>query len=124
MKISDIINQQARWEYDRRIKNGNWGADRIQVELDEAKEEPDLYKKLVEYADVFIITMGSVGGLITALNMTAEDFETVVKGKLALNELKYPLSVFESLPTNEAVALCRALWASKSSLHPDGDMVE
>jgi len=119
MDLPELIEYQSRWESDRGIHNGNWGADRIQVELDEAKEEPDLYKKLVEYADVAIITMGSVGAVIKALDLTAEDFEQILLKKLAINEAKYPLSQFVGRTTDEAIAHCRSVWGDMGRFYTD-----
>lgn len=110
MSLEPYITHQKRWEKIRGIKNGNFGADRIQHELDEAKAEDDLYKKLIEYADVFIITMGSVGALLEALEMDDSFFEKVVEAKLELNDKKYPPEVFALLETDAAIGLCRAAW--------------
>jgi len=110
MKLSELINKQTKWEYDRGIKNVNWGADRIQVELDEVKEEPDLYGKLVEYADVIIITLAGVGAVLTALDMTAEDFEAIIQAKMAINDVKYKMDYFEQMSTEEALAHARNVW--------------
>jgi hypothetical protein len=110
MNLSELIESQVKWESDRGIKNHNWGGDRIQLELDEAKEEPDLYRKLMEYADVTIITMGSVGAVLKALDLTAEDFEKIIDAKTAVNDQKYPLSEFEGKPVDEAILDCREVW--------------
>lgn len=113
MSLEKHIKHQRGWERVRGIKNNNWGGDRIQHELDEAKAEPDLYKKLVEYSDVFIITMGSVGALLEALEMPDDFFEKVVELKLQVNDEKYPWQVFALLDTENAVGLCRAAWRLK-----------
>lgn len=110
MNISELIRLQTEWEQQRGIKNGNWGGDRIQAELDEAKDEPDLYRKLVEYADVLIITTGSIGAVLSALDMAPEQFEQVIKTKLAVNDKKYPLERFQEMPTEEAIAYSRLVW--------------
>lgn len=110
MSLEPYIAHQKRWERIRKIRNDNFGANRIQRELDEAKTEDDPYKKLIEYADVFIITMGSVGALLEALGMDNSFFDKVVETKLELNDKKYPPEVFDLLETDAAVALCRAAW--------------
>lgn len=110
MRIAELINDQTEWERRRGIKNGNWGADRIQLELNEAREEPDLNKKLIEFADVIIITTGSVGALLKALDMTAEDFERVLADKLLRNDVKYPEPYFKGRTTEEAIQFCRDNW--------------
>jgi hypothetical protein len=119
MDLPELIQHQIKWEKDRGIHNGNWGGDRIQVELDEAKEEPDLYKKLVEYADVTIITMGSVGALVKALDLTAEDFQQILVKKLAINDAKYPLSNFESRSTEEAIEYSKNKWDGMRRFYSD-----
>lgn len=110
MRLAELIQYQQKWEQDRGIKNGNWGADRIQVELDEAKEEPNLYRKLIEMADVTIITLGSAGALIGALDLTAEDFEKIIETKMLINEDKYPIENFVGRTTEEAIQFCRDNW--------------
>lgn len=114
MEIKHLINTQSVWESQRGIKNGNWGVDRVQAELDEAKEETNLYKKLQEYADVLIILTGSIGLVVEELDLDAEVFESMVVEKLKTNEEKYPIGVFQLLPQDEAVALCRAAWRLKN----------
>ena len=115
MSLEPFITHQKRWEQIRKIKNGNFGGDRIQHELDEAKAEEDPYKKLIEYADVFIITMGSVGALLEALDMPDYFFDKVVEAKLEMNNIKYPPEVFELLETDAAIGLCRAAWRLHNS---------
>jgi len=110
MKLSELINKQTKWEYDRGIVNGNHGIDRIQVELDEARDEPDLHKRLIEMADVIIIATGSVGALLTELDLTAQDFESLLMAKMAQNNRKYPVQVFQNMSPDEAIQYCRDRW--------------
>ena len=110
MKLSTEIERSLQWESERGIQNGNWGGDRIQAELDEAKEEDDLYKKLVEYADVAIILFGSVGAVLKHLDLEAHVFEGIIEEKRAINQRKYPVEEFQKRSVPEALAHCRKEW--------------
>lgn len=111
-ELAGFIRFSGNWQEERGIVNPNYGADRIMDELIEAKEEPDLYKKLVEYADVFIVLGGSIYDLLKQLNMQAEQFESLVEQKQEINCIKYPVERFQNgKASDEAIAYSRFVWS-------------
>ena len=110
MKISELARHQILWESDRGIKNGGWGVDRIQQEVDEARDEDDLHRKLVEICDAIIIATGSAGVLAKHLGYEVEALESIIATKMGLNDLKYPKDGWDKDNWQEEMAKCRANW--------------
>ena len=110
MNIAELIRYQQDWEARRGIKNGHFGLERVQVEMDEAWQADSPEELLKEVIDVFIIAAGALGQLSEEVGKCPEQVETMLKDKIKLNEKKYPESVFREMEWQAAVTLCRALW--------------
>lgn len=111
MRISELARHQIEWESARGIKNGNWGVDRIQEEIDEARDEESLRAKLVELCDVIIIATGSAGTLAQYLGMEMEQLENLIGTKLMINDLKYPLREdWDRENWQEEMSRCKQNW--------------
>jgi len=115
MKIQELITHQRTWESDRGIKNPNHNLERTQVELDEAKNELDPLKRLVEYIDVLIIASGGMAKLVDELGLKDEDVSKMIESKLDINVEKYPEESFYGITTSWAITRCRYMW----SINPD-----
>jgi hypothetical protein len=111
MKISELARHQILWESDRGIKNGGWGVERIQQEVDEARDEDDLRRKLVELCDIIIVATGSAGVLTEYLGYEVEALESIISSKLAINDIKYSTKDgWDKDNWQGEMAKCRAHW--------------
>lgn len=111
MRLSELVAYQKRWEGVRGIQNQNHNIDRIQVELDEAREEPNPYKRLIELIDVAIITAGGMYKLCDELGIPYSDVDFLLREKLQVNELKYNPKYFEGVTPEQGQLLARYYWA-------------
>lgn len=104
-----LLSHQRKWEVERGIVNPDYNLHRAQVELDEAKEEGEPYKRLVEIADTFIILAGGAAKLCEELNLPYEQINEIIKLKLEVNDRKYPVSIVNRFPDMASyIAHCRA----------------
>lgn len=110
MKISELVEHQSKWEGIRGINNGHYNIPRIQEELDEASVETDPLKALGELIDVVIITAGGMAKASGQAGISFEQVDEMIKAKLALNDLKYNLRLFEEYDVATAIRLSRHYW--------------
>jgi hypothetical protein len=110
MEIERLISNQKAWEAERGIVNGNDNLNRTQVELDEAFEETDAYKRLVEMCDVLIILSGGMAKICEKLDLPHNVVSSIIEEKLEINEHKYPQEVFDAHSPETAVSMCRHYW--------------
>lgn len=111
MNLPELIHNQRRWEGERGIKNGHYGIDRVQVELDEAREATNLEEKLAELIDVQIILAGTFSRLCAELGVAPEQIPKMIDDKLKVNEIKYNLRYFKEWSPDEAQAYARYVWS-------------
>jgi heterodisulfide reductase subunit A-like polyferredoxin len=112
MKLSELVSHQRNWESERGIKNGNDGINRIQMELDEAREAETPEQRIWELIDVFIISAGGIAGIAEKLNIGDEQIDEMIVYKLGMNSRKYPVENFQQgWSTEEAIAYSRCVWA-------------
>jgi hypothetical protein len=111
--MKELIAYQQRWEAERGIVNGNYNLDRTQLEMDEAKEEADPFKKLVEMVDVVIIVAGGMARLCDELGLPYDEVDNLIKMKLEINNIKYALEFFDGRDPNEAMAIAKDLWKQR-----------
>jgi hypothetical protein len=113
MQIKELVSLQQYWESRRGINNGHFNIPRIRDEIDEAEAEQDPLKVLGELIDVIIIT---AGGLAKALEETGQtNLDELIMAKIRLNNLKYPIYLFDEMGAELAIPYCREIW--RSSLH-------
>jgi hypothetical protein len=110
MKLSELVAHQREWESVRGIRNGNDGIDRIQMELDEAKEADTPEQRIWELIDVFIISAGGIAGLADKLGIPNEQIDRMIEQKLYVNNRKYPAERFQEMGTDDAIAYSRLVW--------------
>lgn len=110
MKLSELVAHQREWEGSRGIKNGNDGIDRIQNELDEAREAVDPEHRIWEIIDVLIISAGSIATLADKLSIPDEQVDKMIDQKLYINDRKYPVDRFQEMGTEDAIAYSRMVW--------------
>lgn len=114
MQIHELVSHQRQWEGNRGIKNPNHNLDRTQLELDEAKEEMDPMKRLVEMVDVLIILSGGMARLCDDLGVKEDTIDDIIRLKLDLNDKKYEQETFDSHSVETAVSRSRHYFK-----HPD-----
>jgi len=111
MKWSELVSYQKDWETKRRIDNPNHNIDRIQVELDEAREATSPKDRLIELIDVAIITAGGMYKLCDELGIPYSEVDLMLRDKLQINELKYNPKLFEGVTPEQGQMLARYYWA-------------
>lgn len=93
MHFSEAGRHQKAWQDARGMNeelNGRCNLDRIQVEIDEARAEPDPLLLLGELVDVLIISVAGAAMACEDAGVPVEELDNLILAKLALNDEKYP----------------------------------
>lgn len=111
MNLSELSRHQRNWEVERGIDNGKHNIERVQEELDEAREAVEPLDTLEEMIDVVIVLSAGMAKIVEELGLEDDFIDKLLEAKLVTNSIKYRMEFFGTRGVDDAISAARHWWS-------------